>query len=288
MANHQTTIAFHDAAPEVDARHTASYATMMPQPPPFSGLRGKVAYAVVSFGGFLGMGEDYYPMPWPNLKYDANLSGYRVGIIESQLKAPPSTIATLIGIGPTGPEIKKYTTTTARHCGTSVRCGLGISFRGTGPMSLVCAGLLRHAAFSDRWNSKTGIRVVPWGPTARTPSPTRPPPIASCLDRRPRMCCNAATHTGTCCASSKATATRGRFFPMVMPLPGFFTCPYLSRYRVRRGSTILSHFPDLRRGSAKAYLAATVLVVIRRDMTGLLFPNAPIGHLSRWEVQKAA
>ena len=25
---------------------------------------GKVAYAVVSFGGFLGMGEDYYPMPW--------------------------------------------------------------------------------------------------------------------------------------------------------------------------------------------------------------------------------
>jgi len=28
-------------------------------------MSGKVAYAVVSFGGFLGMGEDYYPMPWP-------------------------------------------------------------------------------------------------------------------------------------------------------------------------------------------------------------------------------
>lgn len=28
-------------------------------------ISGKVAYAVVSFGGFLGMGEDYYPMPWP-------------------------------------------------------------------------------------------------------------------------------------------------------------------------------------------------------------------------------
>ena len=26
-------------------------------------ISGKVAYAVVSFGGFLGMGEDYYPMP---------------------------------------------------------------------------------------------------------------------------------------------------------------------------------------------------------------------------------
>jgi len=47
-------------------------------------VSGKVAYAVVSFGGFLGMGEDYYPMPWPNLKYDTDLGGYRVGITEAQ------------------------------------------------------------------------------------------------------------------------------------------------------------------------------------------------------------
>ncbi len=33
-------------------------------------ISGKVAYAVVSFGGFLGIGEDYYPMPWSQLKYD--------------------------------------------------------------------------------------------------------------------------------------------------------------------------------------------------------------------------
>jgi len=52
-------------------------------------VSGKVAYAVVSFGGFLGMGEDYYPMPWPNMKYDTNLGGYRVGITESQLKGAP-------------------------------------------------------------------------------------------------------------------------------------------------------------------------------------------------------
>ena len=49
-------------------------------------MSGKVAYAVVSFGGFLGMGEDYYPMPWPNLKYDTRLGGYRVGVTEDQLK----------------------------------------------------------------------------------------------------------------------------------------------------------------------------------------------------------
>jgi hypothetical protein len=32
-----------------------------------------VAYAVVSFGGFLGMGEEYYPMPWSKLDYDTRL-----------------------------------------------------------------------------------------------------------------------------------------------------------------------------------------------------------------------
>ena len=53
-------------------------------------ISGKVAYAVISFGGFLGMGEDYYPMPWPNLKYDARLGGYRVGVTEDQLKGAPS------------------------------------------------------------------------------------------------------------------------------------------------------------------------------------------------------
>jgi hypothetical protein len=52
-------------------------------------ISGKVAYAVMSFGGFLGMGEDYYPMPWPNLKYDTRLGGYRVGVTEDQLKGAP-------------------------------------------------------------------------------------------------------------------------------------------------------------------------------------------------------
>lgn len=52
-------------------------------------VSGKVAYAVVSFGGFLGMGEDYYPMPWPNLKYDTRLDGYRVGVTQDQLQGAP-------------------------------------------------------------------------------------------------------------------------------------------------------------------------------------------------------
>ena len=52
-------------------------------------ISGKVAYAVVSFGGFLGMGEDYYPIPWPQLKYDNGLGGYIVGITEDQLQNAP-------------------------------------------------------------------------------------------------------------------------------------------------------------------------------------------------------
>ena len=52
-------------------------------------ISGKVAYAVISFGGFLGLGEDYYPLPWSNLKYDTTLGGYRVGVTEDQLKGAP-------------------------------------------------------------------------------------------------------------------------------------------------------------------------------------------------------
>ena len=41
---------------------------------------GSVSYAVLSFGGFLGIGNDHYPLPWQSLKYDTALGGYRTGI----------------------------------------------------------------------------------------------------------------------------------------------------------------------------------------------------------------
>jgi hypothetical protein len=52
-------------------------------------MSGKVSYAVLSFGGFLGVGDDHYPLPWQSLKYDTNLGGYRTGITETQLKGAP-------------------------------------------------------------------------------------------------------------------------------------------------------------------------------------------------------
>jgi PRC-barrel domain len=52
-------------------------------------ISGKVAYAVLSFGGFLGLGEDYYPVPWGTLRYDTRLGGYRVNLTADKLKNAP-------------------------------------------------------------------------------------------------------------------------------------------------------------------------------------------------------
>ncbi len=52
-------------------------------------LSGKVGYAVMSFGGFLGIGEDYYPLPWSVLTYNERLGGYEVNLTELQLKGAP-------------------------------------------------------------------------------------------------------------------------------------------------------------------------------------------------------
>ena len=40
-------------------------------------VSGKVSYAVMSFGGFLGIGEDHYPIPWQRLTYNEHLGGIR-------------------------------------------------------------------------------------------------------------------------------------------------------------------------------------------------------------------
>jgi hypothetical protein len=52
-------------------------------------LSGKVVYAVMSFGGFMGIGEDYYPLPWQLLTYNPELEGYEVNVGEQQLKGGP-------------------------------------------------------------------------------------------------------------------------------------------------------------------------------------------------------
>jgi len=50
---------------------------------------GRVSYAVLGFGGFLGLGNDHYPLPWQSLKYDTRLGGYVTGVTENQLRGAP-------------------------------------------------------------------------------------------------------------------------------------------------------------------------------------------------------
>lgn len=52
-------------------------------------LSGKVRYAVMEFGGFLGMGTDRYPLPWDTLKYDTGMDGYVVTLSKEQLENAP-------------------------------------------------------------------------------------------------------------------------------------------------------------------------------------------------------
>jgi sporulation protein YlmC with PRC-barrel domain len=52
-------------------------------------VSGRVAYAVMSFGGFVGLGHSHYPIPWGALTYDTSLGGFRTNITEQQLKDAP-------------------------------------------------------------------------------------------------------------------------------------------------------------------------------------------------------
>jgi PRC-barrel domain len=51
---------------------------------------GRVAYAVTSFGGLLGVGGSYHPLPWGALTYDTDLGGYVADIDKDRLRGAPS------------------------------------------------------------------------------------------------------------------------------------------------------------------------------------------------------
>ena len=53
-------------------------------------LTGEVRYALMSFGGFLGLGEHIHPLPWSVLKYDTGLDGYLLPLNRKQLEEAPS------------------------------------------------------------------------------------------------------------------------------------------------------------------------------------------------------
>lgn len=56
----------------------------------FNKQSGHVVFAVVAFGGFLGLGQSYYPLPWEALKYDTRRGGYVTGVTADQLRDSPA------------------------------------------------------------------------------------------------------------------------------------------------------------------------------------------------------
>jgi hypothetical protein len=56
-------------------------------------ISGKVAYADMSFGGFLGIGDRHHPLPWSVLKYDPQVEGYVVNLDKDLLERAPTYAA---------------------------------------------------------------------------------------------------------------------------------------------------------------------------------------------------
>lgn len=51
---------------------------------------GKVVYGVLQFGGFLGIGSDYHPIPFGKLRYDASRGVYVTDLTKAQLEGAPA------------------------------------------------------------------------------------------------------------------------------------------------------------------------------------------------------
>ncbi|WP_395646579.1 PRC-barrel domain-containing protein [Terricaulis sp.] len=49
-----------------------------------------ILFAVVGFGGVLGVGEKFHPLPWAVLNYDEDEDAYVVPYTQEELKAAPA------------------------------------------------------------------------------------------------------------------------------------------------------------------------------------------------------
>lgn len=52
-------------------------------------VSGRAVYAILSFGGFLGIGHHHYPLPWSQLKYSTDKGGYVVNLDKDRLEGAP-------------------------------------------------------------------------------------------------------------------------------------------------------------------------------------------------------
>jgi hypothetical protein len=80
-------------------------------------VSGRAIYAIMSFGGFLGIGERFHPVPWALLDYDVERGGFTVPLDSSVLKDAPSyELAEIRDLG--GPDYRTYGDTIYGYYGT--------------------------------------------------------------------------------------------------------------------------------------------------------------------------
>ena len=52
-------------------------------------VSGQVAFVIIAFEGFFGLGAENHALAWDKLHYDQDLGGYRTEVTEDELKAAP-------------------------------------------------------------------------------------------------------------------------------------------------------------------------------------------------------
>ena len=80
-------------------------------------VSGRTVYAIMSFGGFLGIGERFHPVPWSLLEFDVERGGFTVPLDPSVLKGAPSyDVVEIRDLG--GPDFRTYGDTIYGYYGT--------------------------------------------------------------------------------------------------------------------------------------------------------------------------
>lgn len=71
---------------------------------------GEVEFAALAFGGVLGMGEKFHPLPWRELDYDVGKDGFVVAIAKRVLEESPSFDQNTLGEADAvwGEEVRHY------------------------------------------------------------------------------------------------------------------------------------------------------------------------------------
>ena len=52
-------------------------------------VSGQVAFVIIAFQSFFGLGEDDHALAWNKLHYDRTLEGYKTDVTEEELRAAP-------------------------------------------------------------------------------------------------------------------------------------------------------------------------------------------------------